>query len=68
MRVSYESAPPLADMLDPPVTVVSQDVVAIGTLAARILFRRIDGDASEVRRHIVPTRLIERGSGEIGAP
>src|ERR1019366_5294233 len=37
---------PLADMLDPPVTVVAQDMAAIGTLAAQILFRRIDGDVS----------------------
>jgi LacI family transcriptional regulator len=56
---------PLADMLDPPVTVVAQDAAAIGTLAAQILFRRIDGDASPPQAHIVPTRLIERGSGEI---
>jgi LacI family transcriptional regulator len=55
----------LADLLDPPVTVVAQDVTAIGTLAAQILFRRIDGDTSEPRTHIVRTRLIERGSGEI---
>ena len=59
---------PLADLLDPPVTVVAQDVLAIGTLAAQILFRRIDGDTSEAQAHIVPTRLIERGSGEIPAP
>ena len=58
---------PLADLLDPPVTVVAQDVLAIGTLAAQILFRRIDGDTSEAQAHIVPTRLIERGSGEIPA-
>jgi len=55
---------PLADLLDPPVTVVAQDVTAIGTLAAQILFRRIDGDTSEPRVHVVPTRLIPRGSGE----
>jgi LacI family transcriptional regulator len=55
---------PLADLLDPPVTVVAQDVTAIGTLAAQILFRRIDGDTSAPRVHIVPTRLIPRGSGE----
>jgi LacI family transcriptional regulator len=59
---------PLADMLDPPVTVVAQDVAAIGTLAAQILFRRIDGDVSEPRAHIVPTRLVTRGSGEITPP
>lgn len=59
---------PLADMLDPPITVVAQDVAAIGTLAVQILFRRIDGDTSQARAHIVPTRLIVRGSGEIPAP
>jgi LacI family transcriptional regulator len=56
---------PLADMLDPPVTVVAQDAAAIGTLAAQILFRRIDGDTSQPQARIVPTRLIPRGSGEI---
>jgi LacI family transcriptional regulator len=58
----------LADMLDPPVTVVAQDVVQIGALAAKILFRRIDGDTSDVQTHIVPVTLIPRGSGEIPAP
>jgi LacI family transcriptional regulator len=58
---------PLADILDPPVTVVAQDVAQIGTLAATILFRRIDGDSSDVHRHIVPVSLIPRGSGEIPA-
>ena len=64
--VSFDDVP-LADLLDPPVTVVAQDVAAIGTLAAQILFRRIEGDTSEVQSHIVPTRLIQRGSGEIPA-
>ena len=59
---------PLADILDPPVTVVAQDVVQIGTLAATILFRRIDGDTSAVQTHVVPVSLIPRGSGEIPAP
>ena len=39
-----------------------------GTLAAQILFRRIDGDTSQPQCHIVPTRLIPRGSGEIPPP
>jgi LacI family transcriptional regulator len=59
---------PLADMLDPPVTVVAQDVLTIGTLAAQILFHRIDGDTTPPKIRIVPTRLIRRGSGEILAP
>jgi len=58
----------LADLLDPPVTVVAQDVQAIGALAAQILFRRIDGDASPPQTHVIPTRLIPRGSGEIAPP
>ena len=59
---------PLADLLDPPVTVIAQDAHAIGTLAATILFHRIDGDTTPPATHIVPTRLIPRGSGEIPAP
>jgi LacI family transcriptional regulator len=57
---------PLADMLRPGITVIAQDITAIGKLAAEILFRRLDGDRSPTRTHIVATRLITRGSGEIG--
>jgi LacI family transcriptional regulator len=56
---------PLADMLRPGVTVIAQDATAMGKLAAEILFRRLDGDRSPVTTHVVPTRLITRGSGEI---
>jgi LacI family transcriptional regulator len=58
----------VADLLEPAVSVVAQDVTAIGSLAAEILFRRIDGDAAEPQAHIVPTRIIARGSGEIPPP
>jgi LacI family transcriptional regulator len=57
---------PLADLLRPGITVVAQDVTAIGKLAAEILFRRLDGDRTPARTHVLPTRLITRGSGEIG--
>jgi LacI family transcriptional regulator len=53
---------PLADRMSPPVTVVSQDPAALGTTAARMLFARIEGDDTPPRTHIVPTRLILRGS------
>jgi len=59
---------PLADLLDPGVTVVAQDPVAIGRLAAETLFRRLDGDRSPSTVQVVPTRLILRGSGEIAPP
>jgi LacI family transcriptional regulator len=59
---------PLADLLDPGVTVVAQDPGAIGRLAAEILFSRLDGDRSPSTTQVVPTRLIVRGSGEIALP
>lgn len=58
----------LADLLEPPVTVVAQDPQTIGQLAAELLFRRADGDTSPFRTEVVPTRLISRGSGEIPPP
>jgi len=58
----------LADLLDPPVTVVAQNPAVVGRLAAEILFRRIDGDRSAPLESIVATRLIERASGAIPPP
>jgi LacI family transcriptional regulator len=55
----------LADMLSPPVTVVAQDPMAIGQLAAMRLLARLDGDESPAQQIIVPTHLIVRGSGEL---
>jgi LacI family transcriptional regulator len=57
----------LADLLDPPVSVVAQDPAAIGRAAAELLFARLDGDDGPPRHRIVPTTLIARGSGEIVA-
>ncbi|MET4159188.1 DNA-binding LacI/PurR family transcriptional regulator [Agromyces sp. PvR057] len=56
---------PLGDLLVPGVTVVAQDPHAIGRIAAERVFARLDGDESPAARTIVPTRLIERGSGEL---
>jgi LacI family transcriptional regulator len=56
----------LADVLG--VTIVRQDVKAIGSLAADVLFRRIDGDDSPCRHHIIGTQLVRRGSGEVAGP
>ncbi len=55
----------LADLLQPGITVIAQDPAAIGRAAAEVLFRRLDGDHSPSAHHVVPTRLIPRGSGEI---
>lgn len=56
---------PLADVLSPGVTVIAQDPVGMGRLAADLLFQRLDGDTSEPQTHVVPTRMIVRGSGEL---
>jgi LacI family transcriptional regulator len=55
----------LADLLEPGITVIAQDPAAIGRTAAAVLFRRLDGDSSPAQRHIVKSRMIKRGSGEI---
>jgi LacI family transcriptional regulator len=55
----------LADLLEPGITVIAQDPAAIGRVAAELLFRRLDGDHSPSEHHVVQTKMITRGSGEI---
>ncbi|EQM74786.1 hypothetical protein L687_04835 [Microbacterium maritypicum MF109] len=55
----------LADLLVPAITVIAQDSQRIGSLAAERLFARLDGDRSARATHVVPVRLVTRGSGEI---
>lgn len=55
----------LADLLDPPVTVVSLDPADLGKAAAELLFARLDGDREPPRRIVLPVRLTPRGSGEV---
>lgn len=54
----------LADLLDPPISVVTHDTWALGRSAAELLFARLGGDRTPPRRMVVPTRLLARGSGE----
>jgi LacI family transcriptional regulator len=58
---------PLANLLEPGITVMAQNPIAMGRAAAQLLFRRIDGDRSPSVHQVIPTRLIARGSGEIRA-
>jgi LacI family transcriptional regulator len=55
----------LAYLLQPGITVIAQDPATMGQLGAEILFRRIRGETGQAESHVVPTKLIERGSGEI---
>ncbi|MDT3441165.1 MULTISPECIES: LacI family DNA-binding transcriptional regulator [unclassified Pseudofrankia] len=59
---------PLADLMSPAVTVVSQRVTEIGATAAQLLFARMHGEAPTPRTVVVPTRLVERESGLIPVP
>jgi len=59
---------PLADLLDPPLTVIRQDVQRIGKTVADLLFDRIDGDTSPPRHVVIDPTLVVRGSGEIPLP
>ncbi len=55
----------LADLLDPPVSVIALDPAVLGKAAAELLFARLEGDSSPPRRIVMPVRLIPRGSGEV---
>ncbi len=55
----------LADLLEPAVTVVSQDPTAIGALACRRLFELMDGQDLRPRTQMIGMSLRVRGSGEI---
>lgn len=52
-------------MIEPAISVVAQDPQAIGRAAAKLLFRRMDGDDSPSIHQILPVALIPRGSGEL---
>jgi LacI family transcriptional regulator len=54
----------LADLLNPPVTVIAHDTAALGRAAADLLFARLAGDDSPPHRVTLPVHLIARGSGE----
>jgi len=59
---------PLADVLEPALTVIRQDVGRIGVSVGDLLFRRLDGDGAEPRHVVLRPSLIARGSGELPAP
>ncbi|WP_318199325.1 LacI family DNA-binding transcriptional regulator [Streptomyces sp. SCL15-4] len=58
---------PLAEVLEPALTVVAQNPEEIGRAAATAALARLDGDRSRARTITVPTKLIVRGSGERAA-
>jgi LacI family transcriptional regulator len=59
---------PVADSLDPAITVLSQSPELMGRRAFELLLDRIAGEESPPRRVVLPTTFIVRGSGEIPYP
>jgi LacI family transcriptional regulator len=59
---------PLAELLDPGITVIAQDPPALGELAAQLLLRRILDPHGSPETVEVPTTMLTRGSGEIPSP
>jgi LacI family transcriptional regulator len=59
---------PLADLVEPSVTVVRQDVAALGHSVCDLLFERMQGSNRPPKTVVVPTELVERGSGAVRGP
>jgi len=55
----------VGEFVQPRITVVRQDTHAIGTHAIDRLLARLDGDQSPAAIEVIPTALVQRGSGEI---
>jgi LacI family transcriptional regulator len=58
----------LGDLVEPGITVVAQNPYLLGSRAGELLFERLAGLDADSRQLVVPTRLIQRGSGEVLAP
>jgi LacI family transcriptional regulator len=56
---------PLADLVEPGVTIVALDSETMGRKTAELLFDRIENFGAPTRRVDVATSLVARGSGEI---
>lgn len=56
---------PLADLVEPALTVIRQDVQRIGTEVGRILLDRLSGADGPPRHLVLEPTLVRRGSGEI---
>ena len=56
---------PLADLMEPAISLVTQDIPAMGRQAAEMLFARLDGSAEPFHTKVVETTFTQRASGLI---
>lgn len=59
---------PLADIVEPGLTVIRQDTARIADKVAELLFARLDGSTEKPQHIVFAPTLIARGSGEIPPP
>lgn len=59
---------PLADVIEPPLTVIRQDVWRMGHEVGQQLFARIDGKDDAPEHIVIEPTLVQRGSGEVDPP
>lgn len=62
--ISFDDAE-MFDLLDPAITVISQNPEKIGQISAELTFNRIQGSTADPKHVLLSTKLISRGSGEI---
>jgi LacI family transcriptional regulator len=60
--VGFDDQDFVADYADPPLTTVALPHYAMGEWAARVLVARINGEDDPPRVHLMPCRLVRRGS------
>ena len=56
---------PLADLIEPAISLVTQDIPAMGREAAEMLFSRLDGNIESFHTKVVETTFTQRASGLI---
>jgi LacI family transcriptional regulator len=56
---------PFADLIEPGITLVTQDIQKMAEVAADLLFERIKGKTTKAELHEIDTIFTQRGSGEL---
>jgi LacI family transcriptional regulator len=56
---------PFADLVEPGITLVTQDIQKMAEVAAHLLFERIKGKTTKAELHEIDTIFTQRGSGEL---
>lgn len=56
---------PFADLVNPGISLITQDIQKMAETASRLLFNRIKGETPKAELYEIPTIFTQRGSGEL---